>query len=186
MLILASRSPRRKELLGLLTKNFQVEPSGFDESTVTERIPGKLVRILAQNKAEEVKARFPEDTVLGCDTIVVSPDQEIFGIPKGEEDAKRMLRALSGRTHRVISGVCVLFPDGKKSVFHKITKVTFVKLSEEDIDWYLSTGEPFDKAGSYGIQGYAGVFVKKISGDFHNVVGLPVQTLRKILQNYKY
>ena len=97
-----------------------------------------------------------------------------------------MLRALSGRTHRVISGVCVLFPDGKKSVFHKITKVTFVKLSEEDIDWYLSTGEPFDKAGSYGIQGYAGVFVKKISGDFHNVVGLPVQTLRKILQNYKY
>ena len=87
MLILASRSPRRKELLGLLTKNFQAEPSGFDESTVTERIPEKLVRILAQKKAEEVKARFPEDTVLGCDTIVVSPDQEIFGIPKGEEDA---------------------------------------------------------------------------------------------------
>ncbi len=186
MLILASRSPRRKELLSLITKEFRVEPSGFDESGVTERIPEKLVRILAQKKAEEVRERFPKDTIVGCDTIVVSPDQEIFGIPQGEEDARRMLKALSGRTHRVISGVCVLFPNGKKSVFHKTTRVTFVKLSEEDLNWYLATGEPFDKAGGYGIQGYAGLFVEKISGDFYNVVGLPVQTLRKILQNYKY
>lgn len=185
MLILASQSPRRKELLKLITDDFTVIPAQFDESSIKERIPEKLVRILAEQKALQVAQQYPDDVVIGCDSVVVSPDNQIFGKPKDREDAKRMLKALSGKTHRVITGGCVL-QDGRKSVFHKTTKVTFAQLSEEDIEWYLDTGEPFDKAGAYGIQGYAGVFVSKINGDFNNVVGLPVQTLRKILQNYKY
>lgn len=185
MYILASRSPRRKELFSLISEDFRAVPSAFDESTVAEQVPEKLTRILAQKKAETVATAYPEDIVIGCDTIVVSPGGEVFGIPADEADARRMLGELSGRTHKVISGVCVLFPNGKRSVFHKTTKVTFMELREEDISWYLSTGEPFDKAGAYGIQGYAGLFVEKINGDFHNVVGLPIQTLKKVLQKYK-
>lgn len=185
MLILASQSPRRRELLKWIADDFLVIPAEFDEESVTERIPEKLVRILAEGKAGAVAENYPDDVVIGCDSVVVSPDNEIFGKPKDREDARRMLGSLSGRTHRVITGGCVL-QSGKKSVFHKTTKVTFDRLSEADIEWYLDTGEPFDKAGGYGIQGYAGAFVSKIHGDFNNVVGLPIQTVRKILQNYKY
>lgn len=185
MLILASRSPRRQELLQRITRDFQAVPSDFDERAVQEPIPEKLVRRLAEGKARTVWEQYPDSVVIGCDTIVVSPDNQVFGIPEDEKQAKEMLEELSGKTHRVITGVCVM--DGKKkSVFHKTTKVRFMPLSEADIQWYLETGEPFDKAGAYGIQGYAGVFVKSIHGDFHNVVGLPIQALRKVLQNYKY
>ena len=185
MLRLASRSPRRRQLLSWITEDFETVPSGFDEGLVSDPVPERLVRKLAEGKARAVWEQHREAVVIGCDTVVVSPDNQVFGIPEDAAQAADMLKALSGRTHRVITGVCVL--DGeKKSIFHKTVKVHFVPLSQEDIAWYLSTGEPFDKAGAYGIQGYGGVFVDRINGDYNSVVGLPVQSLRKVLQNYKY
>lgn len=184
MMILASRSPRRRELLRLITEDFAVVESGFDESKIKESDPEKLVCRLAAGKAGAVANTHPEDLIIGCDTVVVSPKHEVFGIPKDEKDAARMLRELSGKTHRVITGVSIV-KNCKFITFHQTTKVTFREMEEEDIAWYLSTGEPFDKAGAYGIQGYAGVFIRKINGDYNNVVGLPVAALRKILQNYK-
>ena len=176
MVILASRSPRRQELLRYLVPEFQVIPSGFDESTIQESIPPRLVRRLAQEKAAFVAKDHPDDVVIGCDTIV--------GIPKDEADARRMLRELSGKTHRVISGCCVM-QRRKKSVFHQTTKVTFSPLTDQDIDWYIATGEPFDKAGGYGIQGLGGLLIERINGSWHNVVGFPIQILKKILPNYQ-
>ena len=184
MVILASRSPRRQELLRYLVPEFQVIPSGFDESTIQESIPPRLVRRLAQEKATFVAKNHPEDVVIGCDTIVVSPKGEVFGIPKDEADARRMLEELSGKTHRVISGCCVM-QKGKQSVFHQTTKVTFSSLTQADIDWYIATGEPFDKAGGYGIQGLGGLLIERINGSWHNVVGFPIQILKKILPNYQ-
>lgn len=180
MIILASKSPRRRELMSLLPYEFKAVTSGFDEKSVKEKIPEKLVRRLAFEKASFIKKSFKNDTVVGCDTVVVSPDNEIFGIPKDKADAERMLKTLSGKTHKVITGVCVLY-NGKKTLFHKTTKVTFIPLSDKDIEWYISTGEPFDKAGAYGIQGFAGAFVKRINGDYNNVVGLPLQALKTVL-----
>ena len=182
--ILASRSPRRKELLRLVVPEFTVQVSGVDESLVQEQIPERLVRRLATQKAMAVAREHPDACVIGCDTVVVARHNEILGIPQDAQDVRRMLLLLSGTTHRVMSGVCVCY-QGKQSVFHKTTYVTFMPLSEEDIHWYLQTGEPFDKAGAYGIQGYGGLLVEKIRGDFYNVVGLPVQSLRKILQKMK-
>ncbi len=180
MIILASKSPRRKELMALLPYEFKAVSSGFDEKSVSEKIPERLVRTLAFGKASAVKKDYPDDIIIGCDTIVVSPENEIFGIPKDKADAIRMLKALSAKTHKVITGVCVLYGD-KKTVFHKTTKVEFMPLSKEDIRWYISTGEPFDKAGAYGIQAKAGAFVKRINGDCNNVVGLPLQALKCVL-----
>lgn len=184
MVILASQSPRRQELLKRIVSDFRVEPSGFNEKSVIERIPERLARQLAQGKAEEIAKRCPEDVVIGCDTIVVSPDNAVFGIPKSEEEAEKMLRALSGRTHRVITGVCVKKGE-KRAVFHKTTKVTFCKLTNQEIADYLATGEPFDKAGAYGIQGYAGSLIERINGDYYNVVGLPITALRKALKIFE-
>lgn len=183
MVILASQSPRRKELLQMIVPKFSIEPSHFEEKAVQERIPERLVRILAEGKAKTVWERHPEDLVIGCDTIVLSPAHEVFGIPENREEAKRMLLSLSGRTHRVITGVCVM-RRGKKSVFHQTTKVTFQMLTDSEIEAYLDTGEPFDKAGAYGIQGYAGALVERINGDYYSVVGLPVAKLRKVLQKF--
>jgi septum formation protein len=184
MMILASRSPRRRELMRLITEDFTVIESGFDESQVKTKDPKQLVCELAKGKALAVAKTHPDDLVIGCDTVVVSPSGEIFGIPKDEKDAVRMLHALSGQTHRVITGVAVIQKQ-KVVLFHQTTEVTFRRMSKEDIDWYLKTGEPFDKAGGYGIQGYAGVFVRKINGDYNNVVGLPVAALWKILKKMK-
>ena len=181
--VLASQSPRRKELLGRIVPEFTACPSGFAEREVSDPRPERLARRLAEGKAAEVAKHCPQAVVIGCDTVVVSPDGEVFGIPGDREEAARMLRALSGRTHRVISGVCVL-REGKRSVFHKTTRVTFCRLSEEEIGAYLDTGEPFDKAGGYGIQGYAGGFVEKINGDYYNVVGLPLCALRRVLRGF--
>ena len=183
MVILASRSPRRQELLRYLVPEFQVIPSGFDESTIAESIPPRLVRRLAQEKAAYVAKDHPEDVVIGCDTIVVSPKGEVFGIPKDEADARRMLGELSGKTHRVISGCCVM-QRGKKSVFHQTTKVTFSPLSKEEIDWYIATGEPFDKAGGYGIQGGAALFCRGIRGCYYNIMGLPVSRVARALRKF--
>lgn len=181
--ILASRSPRRRELLQWIFPSFEAIPSGEPEDMKKPVPPEELVQFLARQKALGVASRLPEDClVIGCDTIVVSPEEGVFGIPGSRKEAADMLNALSGRVHRVLTGVC-LAGNGKRREFYEETKVEFYPLSPEEIEEYLKTGEPFDKAGAYGIQGRGGLLVKGIEGDFYNVVGLPVARLkREILQ----
>ena len=185
--ILGSGSPRRKELLGLILPEFEVIASRYDEHTLdrTGLSPEAIVKKLALEKAREVFSRMEgEVCVIGGDTIVLSPDGEIMGKPASEEDAHRMLRELSGKTHAVLSGAAVCLRKGKvctEEVFSVRTEVSFYPLSESEILRYLQTGEPFDKAGSYGIQGKGGLFVREISGDYNNVVGLPAAALAHAL-----
>ena len=152
-LILASGSPRRRELLSLYTTDFTVCVSDFDESTVTADTPAHLVEQLARGKCLAVAKDHPDAVVIGCDTVV-DVNGEVFGKPHGVEDAKRMLRALSGSAHQVHTGVCVS-RGGRTESFVDSCKVTFFPLSEEEIDFYASTKEPYDKAGAYAIQGRA-------------------------------
>ncbi len=191
--ILASGSPRRKELLGLIFPDFTVQPSPFDEKSLNpaDFSPERLVETLSRCKAETVYNTFCNDNtdcipilVVGGDTVVVSPDGEVMGKPASSEDAARMLRTLSGRCHRVITGVSFFYRDGEKQkakTFSVETKVWFYPLSESEISGYLDSGEPFDKAGSYGIQGLGGLLVQKIEGDYWNVVGLPAGRLKREL-----
>ena len=154
-LILASGSPRRAELLEKMGLTFQVEPSNTDE--VLE--PGLT--------------RHPEEAVVLSADTVVELDGKILGKPHSEEAAIAMLRALSGRSHRVLTGVTVMSPKGTETHCEE-TEVYFRPISDEEIRWYVKTGEPMDKAGAYGIQGYAAMFIEKINGDYYNVMGLPV------------
>lgn len=185
--ILASASPRRKELLEQVGLIFEILPSACEEK-VTAKNPAAVVEELSRQKAEEVFARVApvqgqeteeELTVVGADTVVAA-DGCILGKPRDQEEACRMLRQLQGRSHQVYTGVtlCVL-RQGKKSVktFHECTEVTFYPLEEARIKSYVETGEPMDKAGAYGIQGRGALFVERITGDYNNVVGLPVARL---------
>lgn len=185
MVILASASPRRKELLEIICNDFAVEPSNADE-TVTENIEiTKRPEYLAEKKALEVsKNGHQNDTVIGCDTGVFI-DEEMLGKPESPGEAKCMLRMLSGRTHSVITGCCVI-KNGKKLSFSQKTSVAFYNLTDEEIDEYISTGEPMDKSGAYGIQGRGAVFVEGISGDYFNVVGLPIARLSRVLGNFDH
>jgi len=177
MVILASKSPRRRELLKNIC-DFQVREALCDENC-SETDPEKLVRILSERKASAVSASA-EDVVIGADTVV-AVDGMILGKPKSAEDAKKMLSALSGKTHQVFTGVTVIRGD-KKVIFSECTHVTFYPLGEQIIDDYIATNEPFDKAGAYGIQGRGCLLVEKIDGDYFNVVGLPVARLYRTLQ----
>ena len=168
-LILASQSPRRKELLSLYTTDFTVCVSDFDEEAVTADTPAQLVEKLARGKCLAVAKEHPEAVVLGCDTVV-DVNGEVFGKPHSVEDAKRMLRALSGATHYVHTGVCV--SDGTRTEsFVDTCKVTFFPLSEAEIDAYAATKEPYDKAGAYAIQGRAAVWLDRIEGDYYTIMG---------------
>ncbi len=180
MLILASASPRRQELISMISKEVHIEPADVDESFSADTPVESVPEMLAVRKAAAVAARHPEDTVIGCDTSVIV-DGEILGKPTDCEDAKRMLKLLSGTTHQVITG-CAIFKSGRSLSFSETTDVTFYTLSDEEIDSYVSTGEPMDKAGAYGIQEYGSLLVKKINGDYFNVVGLPVGKLNKVLK----
>lgn len=179
MLILASGSPRRKELIELLGIPFCVEVSQADENLKEPLPPDETVKELSFRKAEAVAKNHKNEIVLGVDTVVFCGGQ-ILGKPKNEEDAKRMLRLLSGRTHEVYSGF-TLIKDGKRYSESVCTSVHFSVLSENEIDAYIASGEPMDKAGAYGIQGKAAKFVVGIEGDYHSVVGLPVQRIYKAL-----
>lgn len=179
-LILASRSPRRSELLSLITTDFLVIPSNFDERSISVSDPFELVRKLSFSKASSVSSN-QEDIVIGCDTVVFLED-EIFGIPQSKEEAVQMLQKLSAKTHSVITGVCVL-TQGEIHQFETETKVTFLSLTKEQIERYTSTDEPYDKAGGYGIQAKGCLFVEKIAGDYANVVGLPIAKLNCLLQS---
>ena len=171
-IILASASPRRKEILELADLEFDVMPSDAQEIT-TKTAPNEVVMELASIKAKDIyKKSEKQSMIVGADTVVAYQGQ-ILGKPTDEADAKRMLTMLSGHTHEVYTGVCVI-EDGKTKTFYEETKVTFYEISDEQIDHYIKTGEPMDKAGSYGIQGKAAVFIKGIEGDYYNVVGFPI------------
>ena len=171
-IILASASPRRKEILELADLKFDVMPSDAQEIT-TKTAPNEVVMELASLKAKDIyKKSEKQSMIVGADTVVAYQGQ-ILGKPTDEADAKRMLTMLSGQTHEVYTGVCVI-EDGKTKTFYEETKVTFYEISDEQIDHYIKTGETMDKAGSYGIQGKAAVFIKGIEGDYYNVVGFPI------------
>ena len=182
MLILASSSPRRKELISLISDDVKIIPSDADES-YDNTIPSEAVpEILAVRKAASVSKLYPNDTVIGCDTSVII-DGTILGKPLDKHDAARMLSLLSGRTHKVITG-CAIFHQGKSISFSEGTEVEFYPLLTSEIENYVKSGEPMDKAGAYGIQGKASLFVKSIKGDYFNIVGLPISRLNRILDNF--
>ena len=182
-LILASGSPRRQELLKLVTEDFAVCPVDVDE-TLPEGMPVEMAAaFLADKKAAAGAVLYPENIVLGCDTVVLLGD-EIMGKPKDRDDAFRMLRALSGETHSVLTGVS-LYLGKQTTVFTSETMVTFYPLTDAEIETYLETGEPFDKAGAYGIQGKGSLLVERIEGDYFNVVGLPVAALSRQLAAFE-
>ena len=180
MLILASASPRRRELLSYICPDFAVIASDTDETLPPGTLPDEGVRTLALRKARAVALTHPEDTVIGADTMVVLSGV-LFGKPEDSADAARMLRALSGQEHSVYTGVAILSPRGQR-VFSQETAVRFAELSGEEIARYVRTGEPMDKAGAYGIQGGGALFVSGITGDFYNVMGLPVCRLARELR----
>lgn len=178
MLILASKSPRRKELLSIITTDFEIKSADVDETLPENITPENAVLYLSKIKAEPFKNG--EDTVIGCDTVV-AVDGRILGKPKDRDDAFKMLKLLSGKSHSVFTGVTVISPTAEKSFFCE-TKVKFFDLSDEEINGYIETGEPFDKAGAYGIQGKGSLLAEEIQGDYFNVVGLPVSRLNKVLK----
>ena len=180
-IILASKSPRRKELMGLLFPQFEVQAADVDETLPEGVSLGRAVELLALRKGQAVAGAEPDALVIAADTLVTL-GSVVLGKPTGREDAARMLRLLSGRVHQVYTGVALL--EGERTNrFHCVTDVEFSPLTEEEIRWYLSTGEPFDKAGAYGIQGYGARFIRGVREDFFNVMGLPVNELyRQIMQ----
>lgn len=178
-LILASASPRRQELLRLIRSDFTVCPAAVDESLPPALSVREAAQFLARKKAAAVAAEHPDDTVLGSDTTVILEDI-ILGKPETPERAVEMLRMLSGTTHEVITGVA-LVNGNKVTSFQTETKVTFYPLTETQIHKYVATGEPLDKAGGYGIQGYGALLVEKIEGDYYGVVGLPVAPTARLL-----
>ena len=173
-LILASKSPRRRYLLEQAGIEFSVIPSSFDENSVKLSSPDSYVTQFAESKAGDVAGQYPDSWVIGADTIVLI-DGTILGKPGSRAEARTMLKILSGKTHQVLTGYCIccrrigrLFSEAVK------TQVRFKKLTEKEIDWYINSGEPFDKAGAYGIQGIGMFLVRRINGSYTNVVGLPV------------
>lgn len=196
-IILASASPRRKELLEQIGLSFEICPAKGEE-IITKTLPKEVVQELSQQKAREVAAMLrqyaadhtdimtPQDIlVIGADTVVAA-EGKILGKPKDEEDAYHMLSMLSGKTHAVYTGVTFIFLDkngraGEHTFFEK-TDVTMYPISEAEIRRYIATGEPIDKAGSYGIQGKCAIYIEKINGDYNNVVGLPIARIYQELQ----
>ena len=178
-LILASQSPRRRELLGLFRLPFTVRVADIDETMDLEKAPYDEVARVSRLKAEAIQ-RGADDVVIAADTIVVC-ENAVLGKPHSEEEAKSMLRLLSGRDHQVMTGMSVIC--GQKALtVTEVTDIHFRELSDREIDDYVATGEPMDKAGSYGIQGGAALFAEKMVGDYYNVMGLPVCKLWQLLQ----
>jgi septum formation protein len=186
MLILASASPRRQELLRNAGIPFAVQPADINETPLAGESPRDCAERLAREKAMAVFESNPQQCVLGADTIVVV-DDTILGKPRDAEDAGRMLRLLSGRTHAVITGVCLV---GEKMaggdlpviIASETTQVTMSQISDDEIRDYIATGEPMDKAGAYAIQGVASRWIPRIEGDYSNVVGLPVALVYALLR----
>ncbi|MGD9046368.1 MAG: nucleoside triphosphate pyrophosphatase [Desulfobacterales bacterium] len=173
-LILASKSPRRKDLLEQAGLKFSIIPSDFDESSVRMSDPESYVQTLAKAKAIDISEKYADSWVLGADTIVLI-DASILGKPGSKEEARFMLKRLSGKMHQVITGYCLCRKVKKDIISGTVkTNVQFKTLRDAEIEWYIQTGEPFDKAGAYAIQGIGAFLVKSIDGSYTNVVGLPV------------
>ncbi len=180
--ILASASPRRQELLKIIFSEFEIIPADVDETLSPDISPETAAEYLSRKKAEYIAEKYPDYLIIGSDTTVVT-EKEILGKPENKTDAYNMLKKLSGKTHKVITGVCIC-GGGKTRSFSEITEVEFYNLGEEELENYLSSNEWTDKAGAYGIQGKAGLFVKKINGDYNNVVGLPVSRLNREVKEF--
>ena len=181
-LILASGSPRRKELLALVTPDFTVKVSDVDESAITAPTPAGLAKALARAKCLAVAETEPEALVLGSDTVVEF-EGEVFGKPKNRQDAQRMLQALSGKRHYVHTGVCMAQGDHIEN-FVVSSAVDFIPIEEADLQGYIDTKEPYDKAGGYAIQGHAAVWCKGIEGCYYNIMGLPVSQVAQALKKF--
>ena len=178
-IILASASPRRKELLSYITNEYMVIPSSVEE-IVPKGIPVlKQPEYLSKIKALDIAKDYPNDIVIGADTSVILGN-EILGKPKDRADAERMLLNLSGKVHKVVTG-CTVAKNGDVTSFSVVSKVKFQKLTKAELEAYLDTDEPYDKAGSYAVQGKAGAFVEWIKGDYFNIVGLPISKLKKYI-----
>jgi septum formation protein len=190
--ILASKSPRRREILEQMGFSFEIIPA-VGEEIIQDTDPAKVVESLSAQKASEVAERCAESVesllIIGSDTVVAK-DGAILGKPKDEADAARMLRGLSGREHSVFTGVTLIYiePGKEKTVktFSEETKVSFYPMSEEEIQAYIASGEPMDKAGAYGIQGKAFVYIRGIEGDYYNVVGLPAARIYQELKKEQW
>lgn len=181
-IVLASASPRRSELLRAAGINITIRVANVDETQLPDEAPHVYVARLAQTKAVAVAQR--DELVLGADTTVVIGD-ETAGKPVDIEDAKRMLRMLSGHWHEVLTGVSLVRNDEIQTEV-AITRVKFVVMSEAEINWYATSGEPDDKAGAYAIQGLASRFVERIEGSYSNVVGLPMETVYRMLSDFRF
>lgn len=179
-IILASTSPRRKDLLLSMGLSFGVVPSDYEEDMTLPFSPTELPVHLAQGKAQAVAKKHPAAIVIGADTIVATGD-EVLGKAHTKDEAKKMLLMLSGSTHQVITGLCVIVPQAEVELRTSINDVTFKSLSEAEINWYIDTGEPLEKAGAYAIQGLGGMFVTSITGSYSGIVGLPTEQLYEIL-----
>jgi septum formation protein len=180
-LILASQSPRRRYLLEQAGLRFEVVPSGIDEAGFALTSPDRYVRRLAEAKALDVAAAHPDAWVIGADTIVLI-DATVLGKPGGREEARAMLQRLSGRTHQVYTGYSICCRRRERTLTDvAVTDVTFKTLSDDEIEWYIHTDEPFDKAGAYAIQGLGTFLVRRINGSYTNVVGLPVCEVIEVL-----
>jgi septum formation protein len=180
--ILASGSPRRRALLDMVGISYEVCIPDIEENT-DKTDPAEIVKDLSLQKAFSVAPKYPEQAVLAADTIV-EIDGRILGKPETEDDAFSMLKMLSGRTHSVYTGVTLIFPDGSRDSFYSETRVTMFDNSDDLIRDYISTGEPMDKAGAYGIQGAGAFLIKKVDGDYGTVVGLPVSIVFRKLREY--
>ena len=185
MLILASASPRRRDLLTQAGLRFDVLPAHIDETLHPHELPTDYVQRLALEKAQTLHALHPNATILGADTTVVLPtdtEQQILNKPTDLADAERMLRSLSNRVHQVHTGIAVVTPTAQRTHV-ETTSVFFSPIPDEDLAHYLSTGDSLDKAGAYGIQGYAARWITRIEGDFFNVMGLPIAATLQLLRD---
>jgi len=183
-IILASTSPRRKAILKQLGLHFDVVASNYKEKINYNIEPHKLAQKLSQRKAKSVADKHQNAIIIAADTLVVA-NKEIIGKPKDVNDAKRILKLLSGKKHRIITGFTIINRQSRKTITKSVeTIVYFKKLTEKEIDDYIETGEPLDKGGAYGIQEKGALFVEKIEGDYFNIVGLPVYELAKELKKF--
>lgn len=182
-IILASSSPRRRELLQTAGLEFEIDVKEVDESIPEGTLPAEAAKITAAKKAAAVAGTHKNDIVIGADTIVVAGGK-ILGKPKDEADAEAMLKMLSGIEHEVITGVCILCGETSQS-FAQISKVKFYDLTDDEIKSYVATREPMDKAGAYGIQGRGCTLVERIEGDYFNIVGLPVAEVYRRINKLK-
>lgn len=178
-IILASESPRRIALMSMLGYEFEAVASGADETVPEDVDPTEAAVLLACRKARAVAARYPHAVVVGADTLVIC-GRTILGKPADEDEALCMLEMLSGRSHRVITGLCAIADDCERQAA-EVTRVFFSDMTPEQRRAYVATGEPFDKAGAYGIQGSAGRFIRRIEGCYNNVVGLPLAALDSLI-----